>query len=432
MTIGHSATHALPGPHDTLRQELPNGITVLARENPASPAVVITGYLEAGNQDEPTDQAGLSSFTTDAMMRGSRKRSFEDLYEEVESIGAAFGLSSGTHITSFSARGLADSLPLLLDIVADILRFPSFEPQQVEKVRAEILTDLQEREHNTRRMAALTFYQLAYPEHHPYHRSVTGYPHTVNAITREQLQDHHRRFFSPHNMRVIVVGAVKPERAVQAVAEAFGEWEHSRPPRSELALLGPLTERREKRISIADKTQSNLILGWPGPMRRHPDYIACFVANTILGVFGMYGRLGQSIREDKGLAYYVYSQLEGGMGPGPWRVVAGVNPNHVEQTIELILQEVHRLRETPVEITELQDAVSYLVGSLPLHLETNEGVARALVNLERYNLGLDYLWRYRELIEAITPDSVQEVARRWLDPERYALAVANPVSEEKQ
>ena len=416
----------LPGPGDILRQLLPNGITLLVRENFASPTVVIGGYLEAGAEDELPEKFGLAGFTTDAMERGTHKRSFAQLYEEIESIAASFGLNANSHTTSFGAKGLAEHLPLLLDLLNDSLRNPAFDGEQVEKARAEILTSIQERENDTRRMAALTFRELAYPEGHPYHRSTLGYPETINRITRDDLAAFHTRYFAPQGMVIAVVGAVKAADVAQAVTATFGDWRAERPPRPDLPHIPKLTERREKHIAIPDKTQSNLILGWPGPARLDPDFIPCFVTNTVLGVFGLYGRLGRSVREANGLAYYVYSHVDGGTGAGPWRVTAGVNPANVDQAITLIQHELRRIRDERIPADELDDSKSYLTGSLPLQLETNEGVTRALINIERYNLGLDYLEHYTEMITGVTAEQVQTVAQRWLDPERFALAIAEP------
>ncbi len=417
---------SLPGPDNIVRQGLPNGITVLARENFNSPTVVVSGYLFAGAVDVPRDKIGLAGFTGDVLERGTRTRSFAQLYEEIESIAASFSIDAGVRTTGFGARGLVEHLPLLLDILSDVLRNPAFEKDQVEKARAEILTDIQERETNPQRMAALTFRGLAYPENHPYHWSQTGYRETIERITRDDLEQFHETHFAPQDAVIVVVGAIKAQDAVNAVAAAFGDWQGDRPPQAELPPAPALTERRAQRLTIEDKAQSDLVLGWPGPARAAPDFVPCFVANTLFGVFGMYGRLGKIVRETNGLAYYVYSNIEGGKGPGPWRIIAGVNPANVDKTVELILQELRRLRDTRVTKEELLDTQSFLTGSLPLQLETNAGVAHALLNIERHNLGLDYLQRYTDMIMAVTAPQVQDVARRWLDPEHYALAIVDP------
>jgi zinc protease len=141
------------------------------------------------------------------------------------------------------------------------------------------------------------------------------------------------------------------------------------------------------------------------------------------------GRLGDNIRDEQGLAYYAYSHLEAGQGQGSWTAVAGVNPAAVERTLESIVLEVRRLRDEPVPPEELADSQSYLTGSMPLRLETNEGVARTLLDMERYGLGFDYLQRFPGLVNAVTVEDLREIARKYLDPDAYVLAVAGPADE---
>ncbi len=416
---------SLPGPQTVVREVLPNGIVVLVRENFDSPAVVVRGYLRVGSQDEPAELAGLAGFCTDVMERGTHRRPFAVLYEELESEALTLGLEVGVHTTTFGGKGLRESFPHLLELLADVLREPSFAPDQVEKVRDEIQTDLLEQAHDTRRMADLTFHELLYTPEHPYGRSNLGYPETIARITREDLVRFHQTFFAPQGMVLVIVGAVKAAEALQQVSAAFGDWRAQRPPVPVLPDLVPL-ERCERHVFIPEKSQVDLRLGWRGPARKEPDFLVAYLANAVLGVFGMMGRLGEVVREQHGLAYYVYSVVEGGYGPGPWQVIAGVDPAHVRQAQALILEEVRRLREELIPEKELSDSQSMLVGSLPLQLETNEGVARALLNIERYELGLDYLQRYRDLVLGLSPAQVQAAAQRWLDPERYALALAGP------
>jgi len=138
------------------------------------------------------------------------------------------------------------------------------------------------------------------------------------------------------------------------------------------------------------------------------------------------GRVGQEVREEGGLAYHAYSNLIGGVGPGPWYVTAGVDPENVDRVLEIILTEIRRFVEEPVSEDELDDSQAQFIGSMPLSLESNAGVAAALVSIERYALGLDYFHRLPGLITAITPEDVLEVSRHYLDPERIAIAVAGP------
>src|SRR5437867_3176653 len=146
----------------------------------------------------------------------------------------------------------------------------------------------------------------------------------------------------------------------------------------------------------------------------------------LLSITGMMGRLGKTVREDQGLAYYSYSRLSGGMGPGPWQVVAGVNPANVRQAVDSMIVEVERMIAEPVSEADLADNKANFTGRLPLNLESNEGVASSILNMETYNLGLDYLRRYADMINAISREAVQAAAQKYLSAKAYALAVAGP------
>jgi len=417
---------SIPGPNNITRHELPNGIIVLVRENHSSSSVVTSGYLQVGAYDERPEQAGLAVFTAAALMRGAANRTFEQIYEELESVGASVGVSGGTHTTGLGSKSLVEDLPLVLNVLADVLRQPTVPPGEIEKLRGEILTSLEERANDTRSMAGLAFYELAYPPEHPYARSLVGYTETISKLTRDDLVEFHAGGYGPRGMVIVVVGAVETSDVLAQIENAFGDWEGRSYGRAPLPESPRIAEIRERAVSIPGKTQSDLILGYPGPSRTAPDFLDASVCNIILGVFGLMGRLGENVREEQGLAYYSFSRVDGGPGPGPWRVIAGVNPANVERAVASIRDEIRRICQEPVGEKELADNKAFITGSLPLQLETNEGVARSILNMEHYDLGLDYLQRYAGLIGEITAERVQAVAQRWLNPDAYALAVAGP------
>jgi zinc protease len=421
---------SFPSPETVTRVELPNGLTVLTYETHGSPSVVMSGYLWAGALSEPPSQAGLANLTAAMLTHGTETRTFGQINAELESVGAQLGFGSATHTVGFGGKALAEDLDLLLDILADCLRTPTFPDREVAKVRGQILTDLERRAHDTRRMARLTFQELLYPDH-PYGYSVNGYLETVQALERQDLVRYYTDHYSPQGLVVSVVGAVPAATVVEKVQAVLGSWEpaEARPNRS----IPPPVEvdvLRQRIVPVEGKTQADIVLGWPAMARRDPNFMKAYLANTVLGVFGMMGRLGDSVRDEQGLAYYVYSRLEAGLGVGPWVAIAGVNPANVERTMDGILHEVVRLRDELVPEEELADSQAYLTGSMPLRLETNEGISATLLEIERHGLGLDYLQRFEGLVRAVTAEDVQEMARIYLDPEVYVLAVAGPPVEE--
>lgn len=422
--------NAFPGPENITRRVLQNGITVLVRENHTSPSVVINAMMRAGGAFETRESAGLASLTASALMRGTTTRSFEDIYEQVESIGASLVLYGGTYGAFAQGKSLAEDLPAILSLLADVLREPVFPAEQLDQLRAQTITELQFRAQDTRQQAALQFYELVYPEAHPQHFSKRGYLDTIPNLTRERIVDFHRKHYGPREMIITLAGAVNARSAVEQVSAALGDWQNpDQPGLPSLPEVPALREVVRRRISIPDKSQADIVLGVAGPSRTAPDWWPAYLANRILGVFGMYGRLGDVVREQQGLAYYSYSTISGGEGRGSWRVVAGVNPKNIERAIESITGEIDRITTEPVSSEELDDVKSNVAGLLPLRLESNEGIAGSLLAIERYRLGLDYIQRYYDIVYTITREELLAAAQHYLDPTAYAVAVAGPSTE---
>lgn len=419
--------NSYPGPDSIYRRVLDNGITVLIYQNMASRTVAIEGIIRAGSVAEPPAQAGLADFTADLLLRGAQSRTFDEIAEALESVGAGVSFGSSRHTTGFSAYSLVEDIDLVLDIAADSLLRPTLPPEQIERLRGQAITGLQMRANDTRAMARLAFYELAYDQH-PYCQSVSGYVDTISALTREAIGDFHARHYGPQGMIIGLVGPIPVDVALRKVEEVFGKWNNNGQQ-----VTGPVADAprpagvSRRHVVMPDKHQVDIVLGLPGPRRSALDYLDASLMNTILGVFGMMGRIGLSVREEQGLAYYASSRLEGGLGPGPWTAAAGVAPDKVDQAIESIRHEIRRIQEEPVTAEELADSQAYRTGSLPMSLETNSGLVDIITDMEFYGLGLDYLHTYETAIRSITPQRIQASARKYLSADDLAIAVAGPV-----
>ena len=417
---------ALPGPDNIHREVLPNGITVVTRSNFNSPSVVVTGYFDAGAIFDTDEKLGLADYVTSALMRGTKKHSFDQIYHELESVGASLGFSSGVHKSGFNGRSLAEDLPLLLDLLSETLTQPAFPKGEMEKLRAQILTGLAIRAEDTSDMASMTFDAILFKDH-PYSRPEDGHPETIKRITRDDLVKFHHAYYGPRGMVIAIVGAVKPEEAVRQVKRSLGGWQVK--GQKEAPVL-PELKRLKKTVSkhhrIHGKSQSDIVIGTNGPKRRDPEFMSALLGNNILGQFGMMGRIGDVVREKSGLAYYAYSSLSAGIGPGSWEVSAGVNPQNVKKASDLIVTELSRFIQDGVTEEELADSKANFIGRLPLSLESNGGVANALLNIERHSLGSDYYLRYADLVNEVTRDAVLTSARKFIDKEKLAIAVAGP------
>ena len=418
--------HALPGPDDITRIDLPNGIVVLSRPNFNSPTLSIKGYLLSGSYHDPDEKLGLGYLTANGLMNGTAHHNFQSLYNEIESVGASLGFSAGTLTTSFSAHCLSEDLSLMLDLISESLRSPTFPEKEFNRQKTQLLTGLAIRAQDTASMAALLFDQIIYAGH-PYERPDEGFTETVQAIERQDLVDFYHQTYGPLGMAVVVVGAVEPQTAVDAVNKALGDW-HNADQRSlpEIPPAQTVQKTIQKNLSIPGKSQADIVMGSLAPERLSPDYHPLRIGNNVLGEFGMMGRLGQQVREEAGLAYYAYSALSLSRGPGAWEMIAGVNPENVGQAIDLITDEVRRFVTEPVSEDELADTKSYFLGRMPLLLESNSGVAISLMNMEHFKQGLNYFREYPDQVQAVTAADVLRASQKYLDPERLGIAVAGP------
>jgi zinc protease len=417
-------TNSLPGPQDIHRKVLPNGITLLARSNFNSASVVFSGYLGAGSLFDPLDKLGLAHFTSLALMRGTQKRDFQQLFNELESVGASLGFGASVHNINLGGRCLSDDLPLVADILADCILKPTFPEIYLERLRAQLLTSLAIRAQDTAEMASLTFDKLLFPGH-PYGLPEDGYVETIQAIQQKDMLNFHQTYFQPENMVIVIVGAIEPAVSFDMFEKTLGHWHSSASPKpTPLAPVTPPEKTITQHVAIPGKSQSDLVMGTLGPKRHAPDYLAASIGNNILGQFGMMGRIGDSVREKAGLAYYASTSVNSWIEAGSWEVSAGVNPKNLNKAINLIIKELERFCTEEVTEAELEDSKSNYIGRLPLSLESNSGVANSILNLERFNLGLDYLQRYAGLVNAITSQAILDAAKHYFNPHNLIIVSA--------
>ena len=427
MTVMSSVTrNSIPGPQDISRVVLPNGITVLTRSNFNSPSVVVNGYFPAGSLYDPDEKLGLAYFTALMLMRGTEGKSFQEIYNSLESAGASLGFGASVHHTSFGGKALAEDLPLLLGTLSEGLRSPVFPIEHVEKVRAQLVSSLMIRAQDTGEVSSLAFDAALFPNH-PYGKPEDGEMDTIRPITRADLASFHQRHYGPRGMVLVVVGAVSTEQVVDAVQSSLGDWTNAQQPEEpELPQVHPPAASFRQHLPLAGKSQTDLVMGTLGPRRQSPDFLAASLGNNILGQFGMMGRIGDVVREQAGLAYHASTSLNAWIASGSWEVSAGVNPANLQRAIDLIISELGRFVKEPVSAEELSDSQANYIGRLPLSLESNHGVASALLNLERFQLGLDYYQRYPDLVQSVTPQQILEVAQRYLEPEKLVIVSSGP------
>lgn len=418
-------THPIT-PENVTRAELSNGITVLVKENHTNASISLRGRLRAGGMYESDATAGLASFTASALQRGTKKYTFRKLNELYDNAGMSFGISAGTETASFSGKALTEDFEALLEIAEQVVLHPTFPSTEIEKLRGQMITGLREAQDDTRYRAWTKFEELAFPPGHPYHRTSDGTEATVKKLTRAKLAEFHAKIFRPEGAIFVLVGDIEAQKAIDLVAKHFGSWKGKK----NLPFVipdAPFAARAVRRdLVLEGKIQSDVVLGYPGIKRSDRAFYALRTADLIFGQLGLSGRLGQIVRDQMGLCYYVYSTLNAGIGAGAWMIGTGVNPRNVDAAIEAIGDEIRRLRSEGVTEDELAHAQDFLTGSLALRLETNDGVAATLADMELYDLGMDYIVRYADIFRSVTRQQIFEAVGTYARLEEAVIVTAGP------
>ncbi len=430
------AAATAPGAMGTLprRTLLPNGLVVVVRRNPASPSITLRLTFEAGAAFDPPDRAGTSEMTAATIDRGCGSLGASEIAERFDFIGASCVTRSRRDALEMETRLLARHLPDVLDLLRSIVREPAFPEAEVERERAQLLTAIAERDQDTRQVAEETLAALLYPPGHPYHASALGDRESAGRIGRGELVAFHARRVAPAGAVVVVAGDVEPDRAFDAIAERFGSWTSATAGAGRADVPDPpaLPGRLARVRPIAGKTQADIGFGFPAMRRTSDEMPAAMVLSSALGEFSLGGRLGATVREKAGLAYYAYSRVSAGRAAGAIVARAGVTMAETRRAVDLMRRTLATAVARGFTPKEIADSKQALAASVSRHLETNPDAASFLADCEFYGLGIDYPGRLPALIAGVTRADVHALAEKYLNLDRCVLVVAGPDLKEEE
>jgi zinc protease len=406
------------------RAVLKNGIVLLSSEQRALPMVSIELLIHAGSRYDMPKQEGLANLTARLLTYGTRRRKALEISETLDFIGASLSADCGEDMASVSLTILKKDLAIGLELLAEILTESNFPQEEIDRRKQSIIASIKAREEDPGDIAQRRFQATLYPES-PFGRPVEGTEASVRSIPQESISEFYQRHYRPNRTLMAVVGDISHQEIIEAVELAFRNWAAGEPPGAPLI---PSTQGSGEIIRVnKDLTQSNIILGHAGVGRENPDYYAIQVMNYILGGGGFSSRLMDAIRNERGLAYSVYSYFSAEKGRGSFELVMQTKNESAQDAIRVALDEIRRIRAEPVSVEDLSEAKDYLTGSFPLRFDTNRKVANFLVLAEFFGLGLDFRERYPDFIRGVTRDDVLRVARQYLNPEKLiTVVVGNP------
>jgi len=409
-----------PGVH---RRRLANGMNLLVSEMRNFPVVTVDVVLDAGGLAEPEERAGIAAITSALLESGAGEMDADAIAERVDGLGLSLdsGVSWDTGQVGFTC--LTARLEAGFELTADLLRRPTFPEREVERVRDERLSTIQQRRGTPSTLADEAEARWIFAPGSAFARSLGGLTRTVDGLGRSDIVAFHARRYRPSAATVVAAGDVSVDE-IQALAERwFGDWTGDAGPVVPVEVRPRLDHTRIVLFDRPGSVQSEIRIGHVGIERTAPDYLPVMVMNSILG--GTFtSRMNLNLRERLGYTYGASSSFASRRQPGLFTMSTAVQTEVTAHSVSEMLREMREMRESLVTAAELEDARNYLAGVFPIGLQTTDGVAGKLSTLATYGLPDDYYDHYRDGLLAVSAADVRDAAERRLWPDRAAVVIA--------
>jgi predicted Zn-dependent peptidase len=413
-----TSTSSTSGYRKTILQ---NGIRVITEEIPYLKSVSIGVWVVTGSRDEQPDENGISHFIEHLLFKGTERRTAFDIAKEIDSVGGSLNAFTGREYTCFYAKVIDKNLPLAIDLLSDIFLNSLLDPKDVEKERMVILQEIKMVEDTPDDYVHDLFNRICWGEH-PLGFPIFGTSELVQSFQRDRIDQYLKEKYQPNRIIVCAAGNVHHQDVVERIGMTLGQMRQT--DRAQERMKPESIFRTD--IWKRDSEQVHLCLGTKGLQYSHSLRFASYLLNTILGG-GMSSRLFQEIRENRGLAYSVYSYLPTYMDAGLVVVYAGTGENSFKEVIGLILEEFRRLKAEPYRNGELENAREQLKGNLLLSLESSDNLMTRLAKNEIYFDSYLPVEKILKGIEEVKEDEVRSLASDLFNDKSYCLTVLGPV-----
>ena len=399
---------------------LSNGMTVVVVEDKRLPLVSYRLAFRSGDAHDPAELPGLTDMLAGLLTEGTESRTSREIADEVARMGASLSAGANSDYTTLAASSLATFTDEVLEMMADVMLHPSFPKNEVELTKQNTIESLKQQRAQPSFLATEMVSRVMYGEH-PY-SVVAPTPESINATTRERLVQFHRQQFVPNNAVFIVAGDVQTDQIVREIERLFGAWPTGSAPVENFPTPPKRTSRTAYLVDRPGSAQSNIVVANSGMKRVSPDYFPMLLMHTVLGANAS-SRLFMNLREEKGYTYGAYSNLDARRTAGTFRASAEVRTPVTGDSLKEFFYELDRIRTEPVSQKEITDAKSYLTGVFPIRLETQEGLIDQLIQIKMFGLPADHLETYREHVNAVTIEQIQDVATRYIKPDEAAIVI---------
>jgi zinc protease len=399
-----------------------NGTRFIIKENHSTPIISLYAEFLGGVRMERAHLSGITNLMQRLLLKGTQNRSAEEIANQLEFLGTTIFPFTGKDIFGMSMSILSRHFSKGLEIFTDCMLNPIFDENEVEKEKCNILLEIEKKKDDNLGYCFEMCEGLLF-RRHPYRLPLLGLENTVQRLTRQDLVAWHRRYYNPERMVVSMVGDIKARDAYRLLQNAFGGFRTKRAPLFLPHREPPLVSPRS-RLKKREKRQVVISLGFFAPPLLSDEMYVFDVLNHVLA--GMGSRLFIELRDKKGLAYVVSSSYDPRLDSGVFRAYIGTSLEQKDGAVEALLEELRKIRDRRVPDEELSRTKRYMLGLNEISLQRNSSQASRYAYYELTGLGYEALHRYAQRIKKVTAKQLQEVARRYIDVDNYALALVIP------
>ena len=407
----------IPASRETV---LSNGLTLVVVEDKRLPLVSYRLAFRVGGAFDPPGLPGLTDLLAGLLPEGTHSKTSREIADEVARIGASLSAGANSDYTIVAASALSQFNDRILELMADVVLNPSFPENEVELAKQNTKESLRQQRAQPSFLASEMVSRVMFGDH-PY-SVVAPTPESIDRSSRDEFVRFHQSKFVPNSAVFIVVGDVSYDDILRRVESLFSTWERGEDLVTDFPAPPIRTKRTAYLIDRHGSAQSNIIIANSGITRTNPDYFPMLLMHTVLGANAS-SRLFMNLREEKGYTYGAYTNLDARRTAGTFRATAEVRTPVTGDSLKEFFYELNRIRNERVSEKEISDAKSYLTGVFPIRLETQEGLTDQLVQIKMLRLPDDYLQVYRDRVQAVMLDEIQQVAQKYVKPDEAALIV---------
>ena len=411
-----------------VERTLSNGLRVVAVRYATVPKVSVVLTIQSGLAVDPAEKAGLAQFVADVVQEGTTTRDSKRIKDEIFQLGASLTAFAGQDTSSFTMRGLADTLPAMMTLLADIVRNPTFPAQEVDLLKANTTQGLQAQLASPQAVSNRVYRQTLFGSH-PYSR-IGATLDTVPNIDRASIVEYHKTHYRPNNAFIIVTGDVTPDAAFAAAEKAFSGWVRGTVPPPPSAPLPALEGRKVVFVQRPNSVQSSISVGNFTIRRNDPRWPVLNVANQIYG--GAFdSRLVRNIREEKGYTYSPQSSFQAMGQAGLYRAAADVRNDVTGPTLTEIYGEIDKLRASGPSEPELENVKTYARGLFVIQNATQAGLTNTLNTVYSFNLPKDYPETFQKTVSSLSTEAVKTAAQMLLGSENSVIVIVGDYAKVK-